>query len=183
MANQEFFGIVEFSLTTGLVPWGDPSEYVQKITGTVQALTDDGAEEQAGSITLRLVSAAEAANNGESLYDVCDADSALLESVYVALFDDDGELREELDIEPAWSNLLVVENVNVEPAYRDSTARVQMIETAMSVFCDAGLVIAVEESLKLSLAEWRQVGFQRIAGSGLVIRDQLRINPYRQSSS
>ncbi len=120
----------------------------------------------------------EAVNRGERLYDVCDVDSADLESVYATLFDTNGEPLDELDIEPGWNNLLFVETVKIEPEFRSTPLVVQLIETAMAMFCPEGLVVAVEESLDLTVEEWRQWGFKRIAGSGFVVRDQLRVNPY-----
>jgi len=106
MAKDEFEGSVEFTMTTGTVPWGDPGEYVHNIEGTALAFTESEAEEEVGRITLRLVSVTEAVNRGEDLHVVCDADSAILEAAYCALFDAKGETKEELDIEPGWNNLL-----------------------------------------------------------------------------
>ena len=83
MSDDEYFGTVNFSVSAGLLPWGDPSEYVHTVTG--KALDLD--ENEVGTITLKLVSATEAENQGEPLYEVCDADSATLEAIYATLFD------------------------------------------------------------------------------------------------
>ena len=48
---------------------------------------------------------------------------------------------------------------------------------------DGALVVAVEDSLELSIDEWRQLGFRRIADSPFVFRDQLKVNPYEQASA
>jgi hypothetical protein len=178
MKNVEFDGTVEFSMTTGTVPWQDPSEYVHNIEGTALAFTDDDAEEEVGRIALRLVSVTEAVNRGEDLFIVCDADSAVLEAAYWALFNKTGETKEELDIEPGWNNLLYIEAVESEPEYHDTTIAVRLIETAIAIFCSEGLVIAVEDAFDLSIEEWRELGFKRIAESEFVFRDQLRVNPY-----
>jgi len=183
MAKGEFEGTVEFAVTTGTVPWGDPGEYVHDIAGTALALTDSDAEEEAGRVTLRLVSVTEAINRGEDLYAVCDADSAVLEAAYCALFGEKGETKEELDIEPGWNNLLCIESVEAKPEYQDTTLAVRLIETAIAIFCSDGLVIAVEEAFDLLIEEWRELGFKRIAGSGFVFRDQLRVNPYGEGSA
>ena len=176
MNHQEFYGTVEFSVSTGLVPWVDPGEYVHAVTGKALDLN----EGEVGSITLKLVSAIEAANRGEDLYEICDADSAILEAIYTTLFDTDGETKEDLDIEPGWNNLLFIEDVEIKAGFEKTSLRVQLIETAIAMFCSEGLVVAMEPSLHLTIDEWRQLGFRRIAGSHFVFRDQLRINPYEE---
>jgi len=180
MSDEEFFGTVNFSVSAGLVPWGDPSEYVHAVTGKALALSDSGSEEDAGEITLKLVSATEAVNRGENLYDVCDADSSTLEAIYATLFDTKGEAKDELDIEPGWNNLLFIEAVKIEPEYQATSLRVQLIKTAIAMFCPEGLIVAFEDSLDLAVEDWRQLGFKRIAESPFVFRDQLRVNPYEQ---
>ena len=178
MARDEFVGTVKFALSAGNVPWSDPGEYVHEIMGEALALMDVDAEEKAGEITLRLVSVTEAVNRGEDLHEVCGADSAVLEAAYWAVFDENGETKDELDIEPGWNNLLYVEGVEIEPEYRNTTLAVRLIETAIAVFCSDGLVFAVEGSFDLTIEEWRELGFKRIAESRFVFRDQLRVNPY-----
>jgi hypothetical protein len=180
MNDEEFLGTVDFSITTGLVPWSDPGEYVHAITGMAIALQDVETADEAGEITLKLVSATEAMNRGEGLYDVCDADSATLEAIYATLFDANGESKEDLDIEPGWNNLLFIDDVNIAQEYENTSLRVQLIETSIAMFCPEGLIVAVEESLELTVEDWRRLGFKRIADSPFVFRDQLRVNPYQE---
>jgi hypothetical protein len=176
MNDDELFGTVDFSVSAGLVPWGDPSEYVHTITGRALDLNED----EVGTITLKLVSSTEAENQGESLYDVCDADSAILEAIYATLFDAQGETKDDLDIEPGWNDLLFVDAVEIKAGYETLSFRVQLIETGIAMFCPDGVIVAVEESLELSIDEWRQLGFRRIAKSPFVFREQLKVNPYEQ---
>jgi len=147
----------------------------------VDSETDE--EIEAGEIILRVVLATEATNQGEDLLDVCDADSAVLEGIYAALFDQQGETKDELDIEPGWNNLVFIEKVEVDPQYRQTSLVTQAIETALAMFGSESLVVAVEELLGLSIEEWKQLGFMRIAETGLVFRDQLKVNPYRDEKS
>ncbi len=179
MSHEEFYGTVNFSVSAGLVPWGDPSEYVHTVTG--KALDLD--EEEVGTITLKLVSTTEAENQGELLYDVCDADSATLEAIYATLFGTSDETKDELDIEPGWNNLLLIETVDIKVGYEKTPLRVQLIETGIAMFCPEGLIVAVEDSLDLTIEDWRQLGFRRIAESPYVFRDQLKVNPYDQLST
>lgn len=177
MSDDEFYGAVNFSVSAGLVPWGDPSEYVHTVVGKALDLNED----EVGMITLKLVSTTEAENQGERLFDVCDADSATLEEIYTTLFDANGETKDELDIEPGWNNLLFVEAVEIKKGCEATSLRVQLIETGIAMFCPEGLVVAVEDSLDLTIEDWRRLGFRRIAGSPFVFRDQLKLNPYDQS--
>jgi hypothetical protein len=179
MSDNGFLGVVNFSVSAGLVPWSDPGEYVHTVTGKALDLNED----EVGTITLRLVSATEAENRGEQLFEVCDADSAILEAVYATLFDSNGETKDDLDIEPGWNNLLFVEDVKIKPAYQNTTLRVQLIETGIAMFCPEGLIVAGEDSLELAVEEWRQLGFRRIAESPFVFRDQLKVNPYGEASA
>ncbi len=67
MAYDEVFGRVDFSVSTGLVPWGDPSEYVHTVSGKIIAYSETDEEIEAGEIVLRVVSVTEATNTGEDL--------------------------------------------------------------------------------------------------------------------
>jgi hypothetical protein len=183
MAHNEVFGRVDFSVSCGFVPWGDPYEYVHTVTGKIVAYSDTDAEIEAGEIVMRVVSTTEVTNTGESLYHVCDADSTELEGIYAALFDSDGETKEELDIEPGWNNLVFLEGVKIDPEFQRTGLVIHAIETAIAMFASEGLVVAIEERLELSVDEWKQLGFVRAAGTGLVFRDQLTKNPYRDEKS
>jgi hypothetical protein len=61
----------------------------------------------------------------------------------------------------------------------ETTLTVQAIETALAMFASRGLVVAVEDWLDLSIEQWKQLAFARIAGTTLVFRDQLSRNPYQ----
>jgi len=177
MSDQEFYGTVHFSVSAGVVPWDDPSEYVHTVTGTAL----DRNEDEVGTITLKLVSTTEAVNQGVRFLDVCDADSAILEAIYSTLFDTKGETKDELDIEPGWNNLLFVDTVEIKAGFEKTSLQVQLIDTSIAVFCSEGLVVAVEDSLDLTIEDWRRLGFRRIVGSSFVFRDQLKLNPYDHS--
>lgn len=180
MNSNEFNGKVEFSVSARIMPWHDPGEYVQAVTGRALAVTDIGDELEAGEISLKLVCATEATNRGVRLIDICDADSAILEAVYTTLFDANEEVAEELDVEPGWNNLVFIDGVKIATEYANTSLRVQLIETSIATFGPDGIIVAVEEDLDLTVDEWRQLGFKRIAGSSFVYRDQLKVNPYRK---
>ena len=109
--------------------------------------------------------------------------SATLEAIYATLFDANGETKDDLDIEPGWNNLLFVDAVEIKAEYEKTSLRVQLIETGIAMFCPEGLIVAVEDSLDLTIEDWRRLGFRRVAESPFVFRDQLKVNPYKKSSA
>ena len=179
MTDEDVIGTIEFSVSPGLMQWVEPCEFVHTVTGTIVAHPDMDEDIEVGEIVLRVVLAAEAIDRGEDLYDVCDVDSCLLEGIYAALFDRNGETKKELDIEVGWNNLVLVEKVEIDSRFRQTTLGVQAIETALAMFASQGLVVAVEDWLDLSIEQWKQLGFVRVAGTTLVFRDQLRRNLYQ----
>lgn len=183
MTNDEVIGTIEFSVSAGLMPWVDPSEFVHTVTGKIVGYTEMDERIEAGEIVLRVVSVVEAINRGEDLYDVCDADSALLKGIFAVLFDREGETKEEYDIQPGWSNLVFVEKVEIDPGLRQTSLAIQAIETALAMFAADGLVVAAEDWLDLGIEEWKYLGFVRIARTNLVLRDHLRRNPYEQPTA
>jgi hypothetical protein len=154
MNREEFVGRVEFSVSVGIMPWYDPAEYVHEVIGKAFDVSDSGDELEAGEITLKLVSATEATNREIRLLDVCDADSGTLEAIYSTLFDATEQLVEELDIEPSWNDLIFIDDLNIDPKYAGTSLRVQLIETSLATFGPNAIVVAVEDSLALTIEDW-----------------------------
>ncbi len=180
MAGNEFDGTVEFSLTARLAPWTTPNDYVHTIKGSARDLD----ENVVGTVDLLLVNTTTAINQGQPLLLVCDSASALLSDIHTILFDEQGEPREEFDhIAPSWDNLLLVEDIQTQAAFDQTTLRLQLLQTGVVLFCPGGLAVAIEESLDLRMEEWKQLGFRRIAESPYVFLDCTTLNPYRSSAT
>jgi hypothetical protein len=108
--KEKPIGCVSFSSSVSLKPWHrDPEEYVVEITGKILVHSDDG-EEEAGQLSLILVQATEACNDQVSLYQVCDCHSDLLQQIHSIVMQSDSEVRDELNVEGSWSDLLVIES-------------------------------------------------------------------------
>jgi len=105
--------------------------------------------------------------------------SGELEAAYAALFDDNDQFREELEIE-AWHNLLFIALVDINDKFAHTNLRAQAIESAIAVYGSTSLIVANQDSLNLSVDEWLQLGFKKIAGTEFVYRDNCQRNPYRQ---
>lgn len=184
MKTSEVIGSVNFQLTAGLQPWdSDPYEYVMKVTGRIRVSSgdsnDDAPAEDAGEMELFLLSLDVAYQDGVHPFDLFDARSQTLAEVYQALFDADGNTREDLlTLPPLTSNMFFISGLSIDPKFATSDLARQVVLTAMSVFASVGLVVALSD-LPLSIDEWLQLGFKRIAGHArFVYRDQSEKNPY-----
>jgi hypothetical protein len=190
MDERPIFTVVEFSVSVSIAPWEQLESYVHEITGTIRYVGGETEEAVAGTVKVLKIAAAEAINHGRKLSDVFNSHSDFLEEVYWAVFDAKAETKLELEIEPAWDDVLVLWEFEIKPEFRRSGAVVEAFETAISTFCSQGIVVAAREDkeypfvgLDLTVEEWRQLGFVRIAGSQFVFRDNGCVNPYRSKDS
>ena len=175
---------VSFSAHVAAAPWDYEEAMVSEITGVIHGMVSETEEADFGTITLLKLSVSEAINRRLSLESICDAHSDYLLSVFNAICDEDEEAKEELEIEPGWSDLLVLAGFDVKPEYRKSAIVVKAFETAIAFFGSGGVIVAAMEGkhfvgLDLMIDEWRALGFKRIAGSQFVFRDNACLNPYR----
>jgi hypothetical protein len=180
-----FFCTVDFQVSVPVAPWETYEFYVQEIAGIMTAMVNDAEEAKAGTIKVLKIQAAQAENDQVDLLEICDAHSEFLEAMYHALFDGDGESKPELSIEPSWNDLLVLWECDVPSQFRRAGGVVRAFETAITAFGSMDLIVAAMESdqhdfagLNLTVDEWRQLGFKRIAGSQFAFRDNGCINPY-----
>jgi hypothetical protein len=76
---------------------------------------------------------------------------------------------------------------DVKSEFRSSGAVVKSFETAIAAFGSQGLIVAARDDessdfigLDLTVDEWEDLGFIKIAGSHFVFRDNCSLNPYRK---
>jgi hypothetical protein len=135
-SNEEVIGYVRFPLSCSLKPWDeDPEEYYLPVEATIVAAPEEDLEETAGQLQLVVIKLAEAVNDHVTLYDIFDACSADLEELYHAIFNVEGDPKEELRIEcaPAY-DILYIESVKLEPKYASTRLFYQAVEAAISMF-------------------------------------------------
>jgi hypothetical protein len=187
MQPDEFplFCSVDFRTQVPVAPWDTCEFYVHEITGVITAMTSDTEEVKAGTIKLLKIQAAQAQNDSVDLLEICDAHSDYLVTLYHALFDENGDTKPDLAIEPSWNDLLVLWEFGVPTEFRKAGAAVRAFETAILAFGSMDLIAAAMEGeqhdfvgLDLTVDEWRQLGFKRIAGSQFAFRDNCCVNPY-----
>jgi hypothetical protein len=126
-----------------------------------------------------VVQTTQAMTDGVGLADAFDAHSSNLEAAFAALFDPVAEEpREELEIAPAWEGFLYLDRIVIDPAYRDRGVTVKALEATIRSFCPRGVVAARQGGMGLSVEEWKELGFVKIAGSEVIYRDNVSYNPY-----
>jgi hypothetical protein len=168
-ADGELTGWVSFSSDAPLKPWREgPRQYVQSVEGTI-CVGREGDAEVAGTLKLLVIKYAEAINQGVPLRKVFRSHSPELHDAYVALFDGTDDFKEVLSIEAIGNEVLYLEAVSVEPTYRNGFLTAQAIETAIATHASMGVAVARRETLPVW--QWRQLGFRRVMGTGIVFRD------------
>jgi hypothetical protein len=178
------FSHVDLRVPAPLPPLDASEMFVIEVTGTIQVVIEGSDEfKPAGTIKLLKVLAVAAYDAGTPLRDVCDSHTDFLVAAYHAIFDKDGEAKAELEIEPGWSDMLVLWEFDVPLAFRHGLALA--FEAAIAALGSLSLVVAAIEKqegnfigLELTAEEWRQLGFRRVAGTQFAFRDNCRVNPY-----
>ena len=175
MKPEEIGGSIEFRFGVCLVPWdGDPEKYVTEIEGdiTIWADSDDDApNEKVGTIKLLVVKLAEALSKGVELAFILDCEA--IESLYRKLFERDGEFRPTLGIMAPYGDLLVIEDIQLDPRLDDAAFRDQVIETAIATFASVGVVVLPKRLVPGQILQDR--GYVGLRGSDYAVRDNYRM--------
>ncbi len=174
-----YFSFVDFQLSAPAVPWNVEEFFVQEITGVLKAMNGDE-EQDAGTVKLFKVQVSKAVNEGKNLRSICETHSEFLAGIYSAIFKDGCDTKRELRIEPTWNDLLVLWNYDVPEPFRSAGFVAKAFETAIAVFGAADLIAAsmTVGELDLTIDEWKQLGFMKIAGTPFAYRDNGYTNPY-----
>lgn len=165
---QEAIGRVHFSFTSSLRPWdGDPEQYWIEVTGQIMALPDEAPDdadaEPAGTMQMLLVRVAEARDDEVSLFAVFDSYNEALHQIYRALFNKNEEIRSSLGMDPFVHEVLFIRSLHLKPRWQGTGLGAQAIQTAASTLVTMGLVVA-NTDLGLSVNDWLNLGFAKIAG-------------------
>ena len=104
-----------------LHPFGEPDEYISEYTGIVRAEGEDGVPRRVGKVHAWRIRAEDAAANGESLFEVCDAHSHEMHVVHTLLYEPNAyELKAELvgQFDVLGFDCLVFDYVILHPKWR-----------------------------------------------------------------
>lgn len=185
MDDLEFCGDVRFQIQTPLEQY-EYSDWVLEIKGAIIGTLISADEVVAEEVQIGQLSVLSIVTRyvPRRMYDICDAHSDYLFEVYQALFNEEHEdTKSELGIEEAWDGLLYLDTIEILERFRHSGVVVQAIETASRCFCPGGIITTHRKFLDLTVDEWRQLGFRRVPGSEIVVRENTRRNPYEVSET
>jgi hypothetical protein len=140
-----FFDIV-LKTESSLHPFGEPDEYISEYAGFVRAEGEDGALRRVGKVHAWRIRAEDAAANGESLFEVCDAHSHEMHVVQTLLYEPNAyELKEELvrDFDVLGFDCLVFDYVVLHPKWRGLKLGLLAVRKTIDlVGCGCGLVVS-----------------------------------------
>jgi len=124
---------------------------------------NDAEAEPAGTMQMLFVRLAEARDDEVSLFAVFDSYDEALHQVYRALFNKNEEIRSNLGMDPFVHEVLFVRALQLKPRWQSTGLAAQAIQTAASTLVTMGLVVA-NADLSLSVNDWLNLGFVKIAG-------------------
>lgn len=175
MKPEEIGGSIEFRFGVPLVPWRDnPENYITEVEGDIAISADcddDESNEKVGTIKLFVVKLAQALQNGVRLEFILDC--MAIESLYGKLFERDGAFRPALGITAPYGDLLVIEDVELDPRLDDATFRDQVIETAIATFASVGVVVIPKRLIPAQNLQDR--GYVGLRGTDYAVRDNYQM--------
>ena len=175
MRPEEIGGSIEFRFGVPLVPWRDnPENYITEVEGDIAISADsddDEPDEKVGTIKLFVVKLAQALRNGVELTFILDCRA--IESLYRKLFERDGAFRTALSIEAPYGDLLVIEEIELDPRFDDAAFRDQVIETAIATFASVSIVVLPKRLIPAQNLQDR--GYVGLRGTDYAVRDNYRM--------
>lgn len=117
---------------------------------------------------------------GESVYDVCDCDSAGWEQVYRILFEDREEevdLKAEFAFDDPVFEIVFLHRFVLHPSLSDW--RMFVVSHVAEMFSSNSAMVMWDDAVELTDRQLADVGFRRIAGQELLFRPNMLQHPYR----
>ncbi len=133
----------------------EPEEYVLGIDGKIVLVGEDESEVVAGTLQVLLVLIEVAREHGFAAFDVLD--SLTDSSHYLELIDDGGDWHDvvrEKFVDLLSSNLLIINQVKVEPKYRGKGLGILAVKTAIDCFSQGCGLVALKP-FPLQFTSWQ----------------------------
>jgi hypothetical protein len=152
-------------------------DYVRHLEVDARCYDADGLREYTvGRLALDQVLWADALTDGESLFEVCDADSQGLHEVHVTLTGGGQEFRRDLHIEEITDHVLFLYRAVFHPAVHSH--RPGVLHAVFTLFGELSLAVMWKDTTGLPEAELADLGFRKVAGSDLIFRHSALRTPF-----
>jgi hypothetical protein len=155
----------------------DLDDYVRPLEISVGCYDEDCQNEYTvGKLAMDQILWAEAIVDGVLLFEICDNDSQGLHEVHTILTKGKQEFRPDLRIEEVTSHVMFLYGAVFHPsihAYRKG-----ILDAAFNMFGDESLAVMWKDTSGLSEVELADLGFCKIAGSGLIFRHSSLRTPF-----
>ena len=143
-------------------------DYVRELEVDVLAFDKSGQEVLVGRIAATQVLWADAENDQESLFDICDCDSQGLYEVYRTLTDKQGKIRTDLNADEVVDHIIFVHRIVLHPDL--VFCRKAILDSVVTLFGCESLAVMWKDTGNFWEFELAALGFCRIAGEELIFR-------------
>lgn len=160
------------------LPRYEPSDYTETITGGVQKIAEDGAEEKVGELVGYRLRRDLAADDGVSFYDIVDGFTQDTSDYVLEVFDENGDVRPEVERvlreEPRWGPVLMAHTLQIDPAHRGQGLGYAVINSFIETF-EPGVGVVIGRAAPMNpehlsheamstpeFMEWRARGVKKL---------------------
>jgi hypothetical protein len=143
-------------------------DYIRELEVDVFAFDESGHEVLVGRIAATQVLWADAENDRESLFDICDSDSQGLYEVYRTLTDKQGKIRSDLNADEVVDHIVFVYRIVLHPDL--AFCRRAILDSVVTLFGCESLAVMRKETGSFTESELAELGFCKIAGEELIFR-------------
>ena len=140
---------VRFSIRRPVVPSGDVDDFVVHVRGEIVSVEGE-MEASAGSVDAYVLQVDRAREAGEDVWEICDATSANLFEVCEAVFDESGELKDEVCDGGVGSDVLFLDRAEILPAHRGRGLGLMAVLRTIEDF-GRGCAVAIMKPFPLQL--------------------------------
>jgi hypothetical protein len=147
-------------------------DYVRELVIDVLGANDEGIQEiLVGRLAISQILWADAQMEGQSLLDVCDADSQGLYEMFEMLTDgnEEGQIRDDLKVEEPFDHIMFLYRAVFHPSL--APYRQAIVEAAVNLLGSQALIVMWLETGGFPESELADLGFKKIATTSLIYRN------------
>jgi hypothetical protein len=155
-------------------------DYVRPLRISVKHYHADANEYTVARLAVDQILWGQAQVDGESLFDICDADSAGMHQLHMILTDGTDELCDDLHIDEPIDFVLFIHRAVFHPD--TYPLRQGIIDAVCDLFGQSTLVVMWKDTSGLADAELAALGFSRVAGTELIFRNCYLATPFGEAN-